>query len=211
MKYLSASVFLFLSASICFAEAPKEHTPIEVSAYDISGKHSLSIVCSTDEKLDLPLFSGALSSWHTVTPPINISTGEDSTATWAPPEEAESEKWILVSHQDPKTKELKIQAFPAESIIRSKGTLFLVNLTSLELKGLNSSGELWLKPYDQTFLKTSRSNVSVQLKATNSPHYSQVSLSELEADQSYLLLYTYPHIQGSALLSHRLVRFQNLK
>lgn len=213
MRYPLPTLLFILTASICSANEPDAQKPIDIAINDLAGNHSLLVTSSTGDALEVSTYSGALSKWNTVTPPIKISSIEvpEISTIWAPDSEATSEKWILITYQDTKTKEQKVRAFPSESILRSESTLFIINLTSLELKGRSGGGELWLKPYGQTFLETRKPNVSVQLKATESPHYSQVSLSELDADQSFLLLFTYPHIQGSALLSHRLVRLPNLK
>lgn len=213
MRYPIASLLFILIATVCSATKPNSLEPIQIAAYDMSGNDSLLATSITGDSLELPTFSGVLSDWHTVVPPVRMSPSEntDNFTIWSPENETTSEKWILITYKDQNTDEQRVRAFPAESLIRNESTLFLVNLTSLELKGLSNGGEVRLKPNGLTFLDNPRSNVSVRLTATESPHYTQVSLSDLDTDQSFLLIFSYPHIQGSALLSYRLIHFANLK
>ena len=210
---LHAPLFISLFLAIhCFAENSILQKPIEISVYNLTSGPSLQLTSITGDSTILPTYSGALTKWQKVVAPIKIGKEEDSSAsaTWTPAEGADAGKWILIYYMDQSSKEAKVRAFPAKTLMRDKSTLFLINLTALNLKGKSGDGELGLGPNSHTYLEISRPNLSIQLKSSATPHYAQVSLIELDSGQSYLLLFAEPYIKGSAMLNHQLVTFPNI-
>lgn len=208
-----ATLFLsLLCTGYCIANDEPAATPVDIAVYDFAGNASLAVASLTGGNEKLITYNGALSEWHTVVPPIRLSPAgqADESANWVPPLEITADKWVLLYFKD-SSGEAAVRSFPTKKLLESEGTLFLVNLTSLDLKGESAGDEVSLGASNQALLKFSNPKVSVTLKATETPHYSQVSLSDLDTEQSYLLLFAEPFIKGSALLNHRLIHLPNLK
>jgi len=208
LRLISLVGLLFSLSAAAADSSVAEYPPVKISVYSIHPNSPTYLASSQQGAEQIPFYSGSVSEWIEVIPPITFSTDLKSgpKSSWVPSIPG-IDKWIIILSGDSgENGKLHLMTLPATKSSIPNSTLVLGNLMHEQINGEYNGHGFILK--SQTFeIEKLRSNrISIDARTVTTPYYCNIMIPNIEAERRYLLLMAPPHVKGSAMMMYRLVK-----
>ena len=197
---------LALNSAVADLKASR-HSPVKISVYSVYSSSPTYMGSSRHGAEKMPIFSGRVSEWVEVVPPITFSAdpGGASRSSWVP-SSPDVNQWILVlSENNSENMKLQITALPATEANLPNSSLVFGNLMPNSIEGEYNGQSFNLEPFTFELERLSGSRIAVDAHTVDAPYYCKIMIPDMESENRYLLLMAKPHVKGSAMMKYRLV------
>ena len=207
LKTKTSSLLLFAIASTTHSEqAPEDFPMVKVSIFSMSPRTPTFLGTGGTEPAKLEIYSASVSEPIELKPPLYISIEDRSgkPISWDPGTSDRTE-WVLILREK-SSGELTLNALAAGRNDISPSSIILGNLMPYEIEMNFQDRNMIVAPSSFDSFKIKRSRLSLEARTIDLPYNCSISVGGLDLSSRYLLLVGPPHVQGSAVMTHRLLK-----
>lgn len=201
-----ALLFLHLADSVHAESPPVDSITVKVAVYSMDPGEPLFFRTDETEFAELKTFSASVSDPVEVKPPLFLSTDKDAAnpIRWVP-QGSDQAEWVLVIGKDTNGHSQSI-AFPAGKADLPASSLILGNMTPHAVVTNYRTSKQTVAPYSAESLQLESNRLAIEANSLELPYQLTVSVEGLDTDSRYILLIGPPHVRGSAIMTHRLIK-----
>lgn len=195
---------LFLAHGIWAESSAPEYAIQQIAVYSLQpGKPAFISTVDTPAK-ELSVYNATLSEWIEVGPPVYFSYDQNSSesSAWVPSSQ-DSHEWVIILNQGVDGRP-HVAAFPKNK--SEPASLLIGNLMPHAIQTTYGEREQNIDPFSFESLPLRNSRFSLEARTAGLPYHCSISTSGIDPATAYLLLIAPPHVKGSPIMTHRMVK-----